>query len=95
MNTVGAGGPDIGPFVFWAGSNSSYPVVGDWNGDGIDTPAYRVGQNWTVRTESVTGGPTESFVFGVGSSIPSLGSRPLTRSVGPTQCIMLSSCMML
>ena len=35
---VGTGAPDYGPFVFGT-PGGSYPVVGDWNGDGFDTPA--------------------------------------------------------
>ncbi len=68
-NTVGAGPPDIDPFVFWGGSGS-YPVVGDFGGIGRDTPGYRVGTTWTVRTEAVTGGATDTFDFGVAGSIP-------------------------
>ena len=68
-NTVGAGGPDIGPFVFWGGFGS-VPVVGNWAGIGFDTPGYRIGSTWTVRTASVTGGPTTTFIFGVGNSVP-------------------------
>jgi hypothetical protein len=72
-NTVGAGAPDIGPFTFWAGSGS-IPVVGDWTGIGVDTPGYRIGSTWTVRTggnpPTPTTSPQFSFVFGVTNSVP-------------------------
>jgi predicted outer membrane repeat protein len=74
-NTVGAGAPDIAPFVFWGGVGS-YPVVGDWTGIGIDTPGYRQGSVWTVRTTAVTEGPTSTFNFGVTNSVPFAWSAP-------------------
>ena len=68
---VGAGAPDYGPFVFGT-PGGSYPVVGDWNGDGFDTPGYRslTGTTWTVRRSFITGGQTDSFDFGPANSLP-------------------------
>jgi hypothetical protein len=69
-NTAGPGAADFGPFVFWGGTSSSYPVVGDWAGIGTDTPGYRVGTGWTVRTAGFASGPASTFTFGVSGSIP-------------------------
>ncbi|MBW3557384.1 MAG: hypothetical protein KY454_10675, partial [Actinobacteria bacterium] len=53
--------------------NAGYqPVVGDWNGDGTDTPGVVSGNTWFLRNSNTTG--TADLTFGYGN----VGDRPVT-----------------
>ena len=49
------------------------PVVGDWNGDGIDTPGVVEGNVWSIRNSNTNGGPDATFTFGSATSQPVVG----------------------
>ncbi|MDQ4132526.1 MAG: FG-GAP-like repeat-containing protein [Actinomycetota bacterium] len=76
--TADASPVDIGPFVYWAGSaTSSYPVVGDGNGDGIDSVGVRsTGASWSLNDQNDASGAEQAFVYGNPSALP-LTWRPV------------------
>ncbi|SHN45965.1 hypothetical protein [Cryptosporangium aurantiacum] len=50
-------------------SATDTPVVGDWNGDGIDTAGIIRGKQWMLNDEELQGGQADvSFTFGATSS---------------------------
>ncbi|CAM3303846.1 C40 family peptidase [Occultella aeris] len=49
---------------FSYGSALDEVFVGDWNGDGIDTLAYRTGNTFSVRNSNTTGGAQVTFTYG-------------------------------
>jgi len=58
---------------FTHGVTGDYPVVGDWDGDGVDTEGVVRNGRW-ILTNSQGGGATDySFIFGNGSDIPLVG----------------------
>jgi hypothetical protein len=66
-NELSSGSPDK-QFVYgnW---NTDVPLVGDWNGDGIDTigvarPNSSGDINWLLRDSNSGGAPDEMFTFG-------------------------------
>jgi hypothetical protein len=64
-NTAGAG-----EISFTYGSGTELlPVVGDWNGDGIDTPGLfgPASGNWFLRNSNTGGSGEVNFVFGGGA----------------------------
>jgi hypothetical protein len=66
-----AGGPaDV---AFGYGIASDAPVVGDWNGDAIDTVGVRRGVTWLLRNSSSSGAANLSFDFGNASDVPLVG----------------------
>jgi uncharacterized repeat protein (TIGR01451 family) len=78
-NTADGSAVDIGPFVFWSGSGTaSYPVVGDWDGDGIDTVGVRsAGSSWVLNNQNDSSPPdVPVFTFGAANALP-LTWRPL------------------
>ncbi|MDA0185146.1 hypothetical protein OJ997_32880 [Solirubrobacter phytolaccae] len=61
--------------AFVYGSSSLYPIVGDWNGDGIDTPAGTFvngggSLEWHFRNSNANGGGEFSNVFGTNGDHP-------------------------
>ncbi|TRW43596.1 M15 family metallopeptidase [Georgenia yuyongxinii] len=50
--------------VFTYGEITDYFYVGDWDGDGVDTLAYRRGATFFVRNSNTTGAPEHSFTYG-------------------------------
>ena len=55
------GGPNI---VFDFGNPGDSPVVGDWNGDGVDTPGVVREGRWFLRNSNSTGSADKVFWFG-------------------------------
>ena len=68
-NTASAGVADL-TFVF--GGSGLYPVVGDWNGDGVDTVGYKSmsSATWSLRNSNNAGAPSASFDYGLASDLP-------------------------
>ena len=60
---------DIGPFVFGT-ANASYPVVGDWDGDGDDTVGVKTGSTWLLRNTNSPGAAAIAFDFGLPNDLP-------------------------
>ena len=70
-NTASDGAPDAGTFVFWAGANTaSYPVVGDWDGNGTDTVGVEARTMWLLRNDNGPGLPVLTFSFGLANDLP-------------------------
>ena len=69
-NTADAGIADAGTFVF--GSGSQYPVVGDWNGDGVDTVGVKVmaGTTWSLRNSNTAGAANVTIDYGLANDLP-------------------------
>jgi hypothetical protein len=70
----GSLGALLGPeLVFTYGRPGDLPLVGDWNGDGIDTPGVRRGNTFYLR-DSLSGGPANRIVdYGRTTDIPAVG----------------------
>ena len=68
-NTASAGAPDL-TFVF--GGSGLYPVVGDWDGDGVDTVGYKSmsSATWSLRNSNSAGAPSVTFDYGLSSDLP-------------------------
>ncbi|HYI99399.1 MAG TPA: M10 family metallopeptidase domain-containing protein [Thermoleophilaceae bacterium] len=76
-NSLSGGGPDSS-FLFQ--NLNDKPLVGDWNGDGVDTTGvYRPSnQTFYLRNSNSTGGANYTFVFGSGANgAGSAGDRPV------------------
>jgi hypothetical protein len=73
-NANGVGAPDGGPFAY--GVAGWVPVVGDWDGDGVDTigmfdPATGT---WYLRNSNDAGAPDAGqFAYGLGNWLPVVG----------------------
>jgi hypothetical protein len=74
-NSHSSGGPDIPAFNYGGGDFPMQPVVGDWNGDGVDTIGVVVRfptsigfvMFWFLRDANGPGAPTvPAFAFGGG-----------------------------
>lgn len=69
------GGPDIPAFNY--GMAGAKPVVGDWNGDGVDTIGYAedIGANlrWHLRNSNSAGGDHFNFIFAKDTDNPVTG----------------------
>jgi hypothetical protein len=65
--TAGATAPPSTPFVFWTNAGS-YPVVGDWDMDGIDTVGVKKGASWTLNNQNDASGGDLSITFGTGAT---------------------------
>jgi hypothetical protein len=63
------GAPDL-TFVF--GGSGLYPVVGDWNGDGIDTVGYKSMSSgiWSLRNTNSAGPVDATFDYGLSNDLP-------------------------
>ncbi|MDH3753040.1 MAG: hypothetical protein OEU32_04125 [Acidimicrobiia bacterium] len=73
--TGGSGpGGDPSQASFSYGPATAKPVVGDWNGDGIDTVGYRNGNVWYLRNSNSAGAADVTpFAFGAGADQPVVG----------------------
>jgi uncharacterized repeat protein (TIGR01451 family) len=67
--TASAGATDL-TFVF--GGSGQYPVVGDWNGDGIDGIGVKSmsGPTWSLRNSASAGAPDLTFDYGLSNDLP-------------------------
>jgi hypothetical protein len=54
-------------------SPGDVPIVGDWNGDGKDTPGVVRGSSWYLRNELTTGVSDISLIYGNPGDIPIVG----------------------
>ncbi len=68
----GPGAPDL-DFEF--GEPDGVPVVGDWNGNGVDSVGRFKDGNWTLRDQPGSGSPDYSFTYGAPGSIPVVWGR--------------------
>ena len=55
------------------GQAGDIPVVGDWNGDGIDGIGVVRGSKWMLRQTPSSGSPDLEFDFGDAAGIPVVG----------------------
>ncbi len=51
-------------YVFQYGNHGGRSYVGDWDGDGRDTLAYRVGKTFYIRDSNSAGSPTQVIDYG-------------------------------
>ncbi|MBS1967750.1 MAG: hypothetical protein JST60_18430, partial [Chloroflexi bacterium SZAS-1] len=49
------------------------PIVGDWNGDGIDTPGVVRGNTWYLRNSNTSGVADIVFTYGLPTDKPIVG----------------------
>ena len=62
-------GSPVASFTF--GRDGDRPIVGDWNGDGVDTVGVVRGNTWYLTNTPLTGGDAQvSFAFGRSSDLP-------------------------
>lgn len=66
----GPGDPDL---VFVYGTRGDIPVVGDWNGDGVDTVGVVRGNQWLLRNSNAGGEADIDLTFGQAGDIPVVG----------------------
>jgi hypothetical protein len=71
-NSNSGGAPDSS---FWFGLPGQVPVVGDWNGDGVETPGSYEPQTgtWRLRNSNSTGGSNVTFQYGGSQYRPVVG----------------------
>ena len=62
--TGGLSGDPRGGEAFTFGPEGAEPFLGDWDGDGVDTPGYRVGNTFHLGNAVAGGAPEVSFSFG-------------------------------
>ncbi len=60
--TATSGGTNLTVFDDVA-ANAGYPVVGDWDGDGVDTVGYKVGATWSLSNVPAPAAPTIGTTF--------------------------------
>ena len=69
-NTLTAATDDAGTFVYNPGA-PSYPVVGDWNADGITTVGTVAGTTWCLKNSNTVGNTCDTtFTYGATSDFP-------------------------
>jgi hypothetical protein len=69
-NSNNAGPPDI---VISYGRGRDRPIVGDWNGDGVDTiGVFRRPSGWLLRNSNSSGVAQVAFAYGSGGRFPEL-----------------------
>jgi len=62
-NTNSAGPPDV--VLSYGRTDRDYPLVGDWDGNGTDTPGVLRGPNsWLLRNSASSGPASVAFTFG-------------------------------
>jgi hypothetical protein len=59
-------------FSFVYGNSTDRPIVGDWNGDGVDTPGVIRGNTWYL-SNSYNGTVDISFTYGIAGDIAVVG----------------------
>src|SRR5215204_4674311 len=59
-------------FSFVFGTSTDRPVMGDWNGDGIDTPGVVRGNSWYL-SNTYNGTVDRSFTYGIAGDVPVVG----------------------
>ena len=70
-NTLGAGWPDCA-FAYGAGTDT--PLMGDWNGNGVDTVGVWNNGHWHLRNTNTGGGASYTpFIYGTGDDTPVAG----------------------
>jgi hypothetical protein len=80
-NSNSAGPNDVPTFVYgrWTSTSEAYPVAGDWDGDGVDTPGvagWRQGSGaltWALRNSATAGSPDTTVAFGQATDFPLVG----------------------
>ncbi|MDH5421001.1 MAG: hypothetical protein OEY55_04260, partial [Acidimicrobiia bacterium] len=60
-NSAGGGSPDL---IFSYGEPGDIPIVGDWNGSGVETVGVIRGNQFRLRNANATGEPDYVFTFG-------------------------------
>jgi hypothetical protein len=58
---------------FGYGRDTDFPICGDWNGDGIDTPGVVRGNVWYLRNSNTGGAANISFGYGHATDYPIVG----------------------
>ncbi|MBW3547811.1 MAG: hypothetical protein KY452_06725 [Actinobacteria bacterium] len=56
--------------VFTYGNSDDIPLMGDWNGDGTETPGVVRGNTWYLRNSNTTGVADVSFRYGNEDDVP-------------------------
>ncbi|WP_434081017.1 N-acetylmuramoyl-L-alanine amidase [Sanguibacter sp. Z1732] len=51
-------------YSYYFGARNAQVFVGDWNGDGIDTPAVRVGNRISINNSNSYSSPDQVFTYG-------------------------------
>ena len=69
-NTNSSGAGEIG---YQYGDRGDIPIVGDWDGDGIDTPGIVRGNWWFLRNSNTSGVGEIGFQYGDVGDIPVVG----------------------
>lgn len=59
-------------FSFAYGTSTDYPVMGDWNGDGVDTPGVVRGNSWYL-SNTYNGTVDRSFTYGTAGDVAVVG----------------------
>jgi Subtilase family len=77
INQLGANGGSVGPaeFSYFYGVPGDTPFMGDWDGNGIDSPGLRRPSDGVVyiRNSNTQGVADLTFFYGVGGDIPYAG----------------------
>jgi lactocepin len=63
----------FGEIVFKYGRAGTFPLMGDWDGDGAETPGIVDGNKWYLRNSNTTGFADIAFVYGVNGDLPIVG----------------------
>lgn len=66
----GPGDPDL---VVEYGRAGDVPVIGDWNGNGVDTVGVVRGNRWLLSNSNSSSGANYDFTFGQAGDIPVVG----------------------
>jgi len=67
-----AAAESVDEFTFVYGAPTDYPVMGDWNGDGIDTPGVVRGNSWYL-SNTYNGSVDLSFTYGIAGDVAVVG----------------------
>jgi hypothetical protein len=58
---------------FWDDQPATQVLVGDWNGDGVDTFGFRVGNQYVVKNSLAPGPADVTFFYGAASDVALVG----------------------
>lgn len=58
----------------------SYPVVGDWDGDEVDSVGVKLGTTWSLRNGAGGGAVEVAFSFGLANDLPVAWAGPVDPS---------------